>query len=323
MAYLVRWVRVKRLILLQDILIQLKDRLKEMLRKETRNTLRCGNQVIDLKIPLVMGVVNATPDSFYKASRAGYSVEKALAMASDMLHDGATILDIGGMSSRPGAEEVPVEEELNRILPLIEAIAATFPQAIISVDTYRAKVAAEAIRAGATMVNDISGGQLDPEMKRVVADTQVAYVLMHMRGTPENMHHYTDYQFIMVDLIKYFVKQMAVYHRSGIHELVLDPGFGFAKTMEQNFTLIDQLGIFRFLDKPLLVGVSRKSSLSKTIGRPVEETLEATTALHMAALQNGASILRVHDVRPAMDTIAVFSQLESVRILNNKRLNPA
>ena len=270
-----------------------------------------------------MGVVNTTPDSFYNLSRAENSIEKALEMASAMLQEGATILDIGGMSSRPGAQEVPVNEEMKRVLPVIEAISATFPQAIISVDTYRAKVAAEAIRAGATMVNDISGGQLDPEMKRVIADTQVAYVLMHMRGTPGNMQHYTDYQFIMVDLIKYFVKQMEEFHQAGVRELVLDPGFGFAKTLEQNYILVDQLGIFRFLELPILIGISRKSTLSKTIGRPAEETLEATTALHMAALQNGASILRVHDVRAAMDTIAVFNQLESVRVLNNKRLNPA
>jgi dihydropteroate synthase len=294
-----------------------------MLRKETRNTLRCGNQLIELKSPLVMGVVNATPDSFYQASRAEYSVEKALEMASLMLVEGATILDIGGMSSRPGAEEVPLAEELNRVISVIEAISATFPQAVISVDTYRAQVAAKAIRAGATMVNDISGGLLDPGMLRVVADTQAAYVLMHMRGTPGTMQHYTDYQFIMVDLIKYFVKQLAEFQRAGVQELVLDPGFGFSKTLGQNYTLINQLSLFRFLELPILIGVSRKSTLSKTIGRPTEETLEATTALHMAALQNGASILRVHDVRPAMDAIAVFNQLEAARALDNKRLNPA
>lgn len=173
------------------------------------------------------------------------------------------------------------------------------------------------------MVNDISGGLLDPGMLRVVADTQAAYVLMHMRGTPGTMQHYTDYQFIMVDLIKYFVKQLAEFQRAGMRELVLDPGFGFSKTLGQNYTLINQLSLFRFLELPILIGVSRKSTLSKTIGRPTEETLEATTALHMAALQNGASILRVHDVRPAMDAIAVFNQLEAARALDNKRLNPA
>ncbi len=290
-----------------------------MLRGECQNTLRCGNQLIELTNPLIMGIVNATPDSFYALSRAGGAVETALDMARSMLSQGATILDIGGMSTRPGAKEVSENEEITRVVPVIEAIHAEFPEAILSVDTYRARVAEESIKAGATMVNDISGGQLDDQLVKVVADRQVAYVMMHLRGTPENMNQYTDYKDVISDLLKYFVKRLQIAREAGVTEIILDPGFGFAKTMEQNYELIDRLGSFRLLNRPLLVGVSRKSTLSRTIGRPVEEALEATTALHMVALQNGASILRVHDVLPAMDTIAVFNKIRAVDHHDNKR----
>lgn len=290
-----------------------------MLRGECQNTLRCGNQLIELTNPLIMGIVNATPDSFYALSRAGGAVETALDMARSMLSQGATILDIGGMSTRPGAKEVSENEEITRVVPVIEAIHAEFPEAILSVDTYRARVAEESIKAGATMVNDISGGQLDDQLIKVVADQQVAYVMMHLRGTPESMNQYTDYKDVISDLLKYFIKRLQIAGEAGVTEIILDPGFGFAKTMEQNYELIDRLGSFRLLNRPLLVGVSRKSTLSRTIGRPVEEALEATTALHMVALQNGASILRVHDVLPAMDTIAVFNKIREVDHHDNKR----
>ncbi len=290
-----------------------------MLRGECQNTLRCGNQLIELTNPLIMGIFNATPDSFYALSRAGGAVETALDLARSMLSQGATILDIGGMSTRPGAKEVSENEEITRVVPVIEAIHAEFPEAILSVDTYRARVAEESIKAGATMVNDISGGQLDDQLVKVVADRQVAYVMMHLRGTPENMNQYTDYKDVISDLLKYFVKRLQIAREAGVTEIILDPGFGFAKTMEQNYELIDRLGSFRLLNRPLLVGVSRKSTLSRTIGRPVEEALEATTALHMVALQNGASILRVHDVLPAMDTIAVFNKIRAVDHHDNKR----
>jgi len=280
-----------------------------MLRKEQKRTLRCGNQIIEVTKPLVMGIINATPDSFYIQSRTNNSVERALEMASRMLDEGAGMLDVGGMSTRPGATEIPLETELERVIPVIEAIHASFPDALISVDTYRAKIADEAIKAGATIVNDISGGQWDTELLSVVAKHQVAYVAMHIRGIPENMQQHTDYQDVVSDVLKYFVNKIQELEKAGIKEVVLDPGFGFAKNLEQNYQLIDRLGVFRLLGKPILVGLSRKSTLSKTIGRSAEETLEATTALHMIALQNGASVLRVHDVRPAMDAIAVYNQL--------------
>ena len=274
-----------------------------------RRTLRCGNQVIELTDPCVMGILNATPDSFYEPSRAGILVEKIIEKAKLMLSEGATILDVGGMSTRPGADEISEHEELTRVIPVIEAIHSALPEAILSIDTYRSIVAKEACNAGATMINDISGGQADEEIFKVASAFNAAYVLMHMKGTPKTMQQLTEYEHIINDLIKYFVKQIPKLHRAGVQDIVLDPGFGFAKTPEQNYQLIGQLKAFRFLNHPILVGVSRKSTLSKTIGGPTEETLSATTALHMAALQNGASILRVHDVRPAMDAIAVFQQL--------------
>lgn len=285
-----------------------------MLRKDQARTLRCGNQLIEVSKPLVMGIINATPDSFYVQGRTNNSVKKALEMASRMLDEGASILDVGGMSTRPGAVEIPLAEELERVIPVIEAIHARFPGTVISVDTYRAQVAEEAMKAGATMINDISGGQWEPQLLRVVADYQAAYVAMHIIGTPDNMHKHTDYQDVVGDILKYFVVRLQALEKAGIKEVLLDPGFGFAKTMEQNYKLIDKLDILRLLGKPLLIGLSRKSTLSKTIGRTAEETLEATTAMHMIALQNGASVLRVHDIQPAMDAIAVHNQLVAVRV---------
>lgn len=293
-----------------------------MLRHSEYSTLRCGHQVIDLSVPIVMGILNTTPDSFYASSRVAGKTEEILSKVEQMIAEGAAIIDVGGMSSRPGAKPVTTGEELSRVLPAIEAIKSNFPKTVISIDTYRAEVATACIRAGATMVNDISGGQLDSGMLQLIADHQVAYVLMHLRGNPENMQYNTEYQSVVPDILKYFIGQLKLCQQVGIEEIIIDPGFGFAKTPEQNYQLVDQLGVFRFLNLPIMIGVSRKSTLSKTIGRPVEETLSATTALHMVALQNGASVLRVHDVQAAMDTIAVYNQLSSVNTLNNKRLSP-
>lgn len=281
-----------------------------MLRKGRQNSIRCGNQLIDLTTPVVMGIINVTPDSFYPNSRVAGSIDLAVEMAGQMLAEGASILDIGGISTRPGADEIPFDEEISRVLPVIHAIHSTFPAAIISIDTYRAEVARKCIQVGAAMVNDISAGELDQDLLEVVAGMNTAYVLMHMRGTPATMNQLTEYQYIAHDLLKYFVTKVRSLLASGIDEIVIDPGFGFAKTLEQNYQLIENLEVFRILDRPIMVGISRKSTLAKTIGRPVAETLEATTALHMVALQNGASILRVHDVRAAMDTIAVYNKLQ-------------
>lgn len=292
-----------------------------MLRRMKPSTLRCGQHVLDLSKPIVMGILNATPDSFYPGSRITSEIETVINTAGQMIEEGCQILDVGGMSSRPGAEEIPLEVELRRVLPVVEALHEHHPEVVISIDTYRAPVAEQCIAAGATMVNDISGGILDPAMIDLVAKEKVAYVIMHMRGTPDSMQENTEYQSLVPDILKYFTERIGVMHKAGIQEIVIDPGFGFSKTMQQNYQLVDQLGVFGFLNLPVLIGVSRKSTLSRTIGRPVEDTLEATTALHMAALLNGASVLRVHDVQAAMDAIAVFDQLASVNTLNMKRLS--
>ena len=274
-------------------------------------SLRCGNQLLDLSKPVVMGIINATPDSFYPASRTNFNIQDTVDIARNMVSAGAKILDIGGMSSRPGSEPVSEKEELERVLPAIEAIRSELPATILSVDTYRASVASACIRAGACIINDISGGELDNQLWKVVADHQVAYILMHMRGTPAEMQMLSTYTDLMGELSRYFIDKLRRLRAAGIQEVVIDPGFGFAKNMAQNYALIRHLDVFRFLEKPVMIGLSRKSTLSKTIARPVEETLHATTALHMAALLNGVSILRTHDVTPAVDAIEVFHQLNT------------
>lgn len=288
-----------------------------MLINQILTTLRCGNRLLDVSSPLVMSVLNVTPDSFYSDSRAGDSPQKTLEKVSAMVNDGASIIDIGGISTRPGATEISIEEELNRVLPVIEMVAEAFPSTIIAIDTYRPEVAERAIEAGASLINDISGGQVDNRIWEVAGRNSVGYVLMHMRGMPDTMQNLTDYQDVIGDIVKYFVNKLRQLHRLGIYDIIIDPGFGFAKTLEQNYRIIEHLNVFRMLGYPVMIGVSRKSSLSKTVGRPVEETLDATTALHMSALLKGASILRVHDVKPAMDAIAVYKKLQEAKNPNN------
>ena len=284
-----------------------------MLISQTLTTLRCGNRLLDLSFPMVAGILNITPDSFFEPSRTLKNDQKTLDLASKMVEEGAQILDIGGMSSRPGATEITPLEESDRVLPVIETMASAFPDTVISVDTYRSEVAEKAIQAGATIVNDISGGSLDPAMFDVLNRHKAAYILMHMRGKPSNMQNLTDYQDVISDLLKYFVNKLRELHHSGIRDIIIDPGFGFSKTMEQNYQVIDQLRTFRILGYPIMIGVRRKSTLSQTVGQPVEGTLNATTAMHMAALMNGASILRVHDVKPAMEAIAVYNKLREAK----------
>ncbi|MBK9983997.1 MAG: dihydropteroate synthase [Saprospiraceae bacterium] len=260
-----------------------------------------------------MSILNITPDSFFAPSRTGISGGELIDRAGRMLEEGAKILDVGGMSSRPGAKEIGSQEELDRVIPAVEVLHNSFPEAIISVDSYRSEVAGQAIHAGATMVNDISGGSLDPGMIDLLASSEVAYVMMHMRGNPADMQTYTDYDDLIRDLVSYFVNKLRIFHHRGIRDIIIDPGFGFSKTVNQNFEIIRQLRILNILECPVLIGLSRKSSLGQVIKRPVEETLFATTALHMAALEGGASILRVHDVKPAMDAIAIFNKLQEAK----------
>jgi dihydropteroate synthase len=289
------------------------EHLNQMLIDTQATSLRCGNQLLDLAKPVVMGIINATPDSFYTPSRTNFNIQETLDMAQTMVIQGASILDIGGMSSRPGATAISEQEEIDRVLPAFEAIHKALPSVILSVDTYRGEVARLCISAGAGIINDISGGEMDPQLWHVVAEGKATYVLMHMRGTPATMQRQAQYDDLMKTLTAYFIEKLHLLSALGIHDVVIDPGFGFAKEMHHNYTLMANLNLLKWLGKPIMVGVSRKSTLSKTINRPVEETLSATTAMHMAALLQGASILRTHDVRAAVDTVEVYHQLNSAK----------
>lgn len=251
-----------------------------------------------------MGILNATPDSFYAGSRKT-NIGDLLRLAEQMLADGADILDIGGYSSRPGAEHISEEQEQNRVVEAIAEIHNAFPKAIISVDTFRASVANAAVSAGAAIVNDISGGSMDADLHAEVSKLGVPYVLMHMRGTPKNMGQLTDYEDVLIDLVKYFSHKIESLRSQGVSDIVVDPGFGFAKTPTQGFSLLHNLRKFQLLECPVLVGVSRKSMISKTLGITPEEALNGTTVLNTIALMNGANLLRVHDVKEAAQAIAL------------------
>jgi dihydropteroate synthase len=253
-----------------------------------------------------MGILNTTPDSFYEGSRAG-SVENAVDRAGHMIAEGATILDIGGYSSRPGAADISEQEELDRVLPVIEVIIKNFPQAYVSIDTFRAGVARQAVERGACMVNDISGGSLDAQMFETVARLQVPYILMHMRGTPQTMKSQTDYGDILKEMVDYFQKKVYQLRQLDIKDIILDVGFGFAKTIEQNYFLLRNLEVFNILGLPVLAGLSRKSLIYKKLNIPVTGALNGTTVLNTLALSKGAAILRVHDVKEAVETVKLFN----------------
>ena len=255
-----------------------------------------------------MGILNVTPDSFYSGSRVS-ETDGVLRRAEKMLEDGATFLDVGGMSSRPGAELVTEEEELKRVLPAIEAIHSRFPEALISIDTVWASVARKAVEAGACMVNDISAGRLDPKLYETVADLQVPYVLMHMQGTPRDMQRDPQYENVVEEVMDFLTMELGKLRELGVHDVILDPGFGFGKTVAHNYTLLRELSGLQILEAPLLVGISRKSMITRVLEVSPEEALNGTTALHMVALQEGARILRVHDVKEASEVIRIFSQL--------------
>lgn len=261
--------------------------------------------MLSLAQPRVMGIINVTPDSFYDQSRK-QTKQDVIEMANIMLDQGADMLDVGAYSSRPGAEDVSEEKEIERLIPAIEAIRGEHPEAVISVDTFRANVAVAAIDAGADIINDISGGMDDPEMISTVARLQVPYILMHKKGTPATMQQMTQYADVSLEVMEFFRKQIESCRSAGIKDLVLDPGFGFAKNLEQNYQLLRELSMFQLLDLPLLIGVSRKSMIQKVIGKPADQALNGTSALHMAALINGAAILRVHDVAEAVEVVKLF-----------------
>jgi dihydropteroate synthase len=265
-------------------------------------TLNCKGRLIVAHKPMVMGIINATPDSFYKESRYT-GTDAILQHAEQMLKEGADILDIGGQSTQPGSEIITVEEELKRVIPGITAIHKNFPDAIISIDTYYSKVAKEAVVAGASMVNDISAGSIDPEIIPLVASLQVPYVLMHMKGTPQTMQQLAVYENLVQEVLDFFIYKTDQLRKAGIHDIIIDPGFGFAKTISQNFELVRDLPVFKMLGYPLLLGISRKSTIYKTLGITPAEALNGTTVLNTIGLMNGAGILRVHDVKEAREAV--------------------
>jgi len=254
-----------------------------------------------------MGILNVTPDSFYEGSRKQGTA--AVAQAGKMLEEGATFLDIGGYSSRPGAAEVTPEEETARVIPAITSVLKEFPEALISVDTFRVSVAEKALDAGAALINDISGGQMDNDMIALVAERQVPYVMMHMRGTPATMQQMTDYENIIVEMIQYFSSRISLSRNCGVNDLIIDLGFGFAKDLDQNYLLLKNIHQFKILGVPIFTGISRKSMIYQTLGTSAVNALNGTTALHMAALMGGTSILRAHDVAPAVECIKLHTKM--------------
>ena len=271
-------------------------------------TLNCKGRLLLIDRPVVMGIINATPDSFYSGSRQ-QSVDEALQKAEMMLREGATLLDIGGQSTRPGSASLNEEEELKRVLPAIEAIHQQFPDCFISIDTYYSKVAREAVAHGASLVNDISGGSFDTAMPATVASLQVPYICMHVKGTGETMHENPAYDNITQEVLDYFIRKIAAFADAGISDIIIDPGFGFSKNSAHNFELLKNLEVFQILKKPLLLGISRKSTIYKTLGITPKEALNGSTVLHTAGLLKGASILRVHDVKEAMEAVILTQHL--------------
>lgn len=271
-------------------------------------TLNCKGRLLVIEKPIVMGIINTTPDSFYSGSRTN-RMDDILFRAEKMLNDGAAILDLGGQSTRPGSQQVDAGEELQRVLPAIEAIAQKFPQAFISVDTYYARVAKEAVAAGACMVNDVSAGCLDANLLPTVAALQVPYVLMHMKGHPQTMQHNPVYENVVTEVFDALNFKMAQLLQAGINDIIIDPGFGFGKTFEHNFQLLKSLSYFQQLQKPLMAGLSRKATVYKTLHTTAEEALNGTTVLHTIALLNGTTILRVHDVKEAAEAVKLVGRV--------------
>ena len=268
-------------------------------------TINCKGTLIDLTRPRVMGILNCTPDSFFDGGK--YKSEKELLTQTErMLNEGADFVDIGAYSSKPNADFVTEEEEIKRIAPVVELVIKHFPEAIISVDTFRAAVAKAAVEAGAAIVNDISAGNLDENMLPTVGALKVPYIMMHMRGTPQTMVKLTDYEDIVKEMLFYFSQKIAEAHSHGIDDIIIDPGFGFAKTLEQNYEVLNKMELFKMTDMPILAGMSRKSMIYKLLGITPQESLNGTTVLNTIALTKGANILRVHDVKEAVECIKIM-----------------
>ncbi|HEV3222176.1 MAG TPA: dihydropteroate synthase [Puia sp.] len=268
-------------------------------------SLNCKGRLLSWKDPIVMGVLNITPDSFFAGSRIR-SEEMLISQAEKMLEEGAAILDLGGLSSRPGALEISSDAELERVVPAISLLSSRYPSAFISVDSYRYKVAEAALYAGASIINDIGAGE-NEELPKLAAAFQTPYVCMHIRGNPRNMQQLTSYDDISAELLDYFIKRKGECIRLGAKDIIIDPGFGFAKTIEQNFLLLKQMNLLGMLGLPIMVGLSRKATVYKSLNIKPEESLNGTTVMHTLALEQGAQILRVHDVKEAVETIRLWT----------------
>lgn len=269
-------------------------------------TINIGGRLVSLDQPQVMGILNVTPDSFYSDSRCPDS-EAIRTRVRQIRDEGANMIDIGGYSSRPGADDVPADEEIKRLLPAIQITLEEWQDAIISIDTFRANVAQQAINAGAHIINDISGGEMDPDMFDTVARLHVPYILMHMQGTPRDMQDNPQYQDVMCDVFRSLGQRVEKLHEMGVADIIIDPGFGFGKTIEQNYQILNRLHEFQLLECPIMVGVSRKSMIYKPLGCTPQQALNGTTVLNTIALMHGATILRVHDVKEAVETVRLCS----------------
>lgn len=276
----------------------------------TQITLNCKGSLLKLDHPVIMGILNITPDSFYDGGRFTDN-DAILQQVQKMLDEGASIIDVGGMSSRPGAENIPLKEELDRVLPVIELLKKNFGDILISIDTVKAEVARQAIATGASLVNDISAGTMDETMYPTVAELGVPYVLMHMQGRPENMQQKPSYEAIIEEVLDFFIAQIGQLRALGVKDIILDPGFGFGKTMEHNYTLLKKMHVFQMLNLPILAGLSRKSMIYKKLKTTPDLALNGTSVLNLVALQQGARILRVHDVKEAREVIQLWTQLEN------------
>ena len=272
-------------------------------------TLNCRGKLVVIDQPMVMGIINTTPDSFFANSRKT-QVEEAVATAMQMQKAGAAMVDIGGQSTRPGADWVGATEETDRVVPVIAAIAAACPNLLISVDTFHAAVAEAAVQAGAHIVNDVSGGHLDAAMLPTVGRLQVPYICMHMKGTPGSMNQLAEYNNLLTDILDYFIERLAACTAAGINDIIIDPGFGFAKTTAHNFQLLRQLEVLHTLQRPLLMGISRKRTIYQTLGTTAAEALNGTTVLNTIGLQKGVHILRVHDVQEAVEAVKLVTAMQ-------------
>lgn len=273
-------------------------------------TINCTGKLVDLSTPKIMGILNVTPDSFYDGG-VHNSEKKILNHVEKMLNDGAIFIDIGAYSSRPNAINIDEDEELNRVVPALELVNKKFPEAIISIDTFRSKVAETCLNSGASIINDISAGEMDKKMMKIVGKYNVPYVMMHMKGNPQNMIRKTNYDDMLKEIIKYFSKKINQAVSYKINDMIIDPGFGFAKDLKQNYDLLSNIDLLKILDKPIMVGISRKSMIYQSLKTNAKESLNGTTVLNTVSLIKGASILRVHDVKEANECIKLISALNN------------